>query len=400
MAVNTTTTNSNSTMGANNSIWLENLMGRNPTTTTTNNYSIGGGQGMFPDDKKTMSDAGTGFMRQVGLQGMPTMKQFQNSLVNDLNLQNNLNKINFDRNEKAANMFLSMGKEGLSNFQDSSKNGQAFFDEARNFQQKGYNEAGVAGEKLNSQLSAAGKQQDRDHQQALGMYSQGIAKVGEGTDKISSAMAAAAARRSSDQSDQIANQYAGALPGSESQLEDAYRSNRRDLNETVFSGVSQLQNQANQMQAQMMAGKGTLAAQLAGTSANFKAMAAQAGFGAAQNQNEFNKLGAQIAMGNAAFQFQNNEAFMGGAMNLGKGYFDMVNSNPVKGVAEKYTVLAMAEIAKQYGFDNNLYMHPDNRTQSLAMGELGNPMGSSNLRNTLMQNKNKQYAEQQGWNYA
>lgn len=198
------------------------------------------------------------------------------------------------------------------------------------------------------------------------------------------------------------NQYGGSFPGSESQLEDAYRSNRRDLSDTVFSGVSQIQNQANQMQAQMLAGKGSLAATLADSSASFKATAAQAGFGAAQSKNEFNKLGAQIAMGNAAFQFQNNEAFMGAALNVGRGYADMVRNNPVMGVAIMPTLMAMGELSKQYGFSNNLLMHPDNRFQtgpSSALGGLGEIGGGAGMEG-LRQQKNKQYAEQQGFNYA
>lgn len=400
-STNTTrTTNQNNTTGANNNIWLNSIMGRGPTTTTNNSYSIGNGQGMFPSSKPTYSASGSGTMRQSNLAGMPSMDQWQGGLMHDLNLQNDLNRTNFDRNEKATNMFLGLGQEGLSSFKDPAKNGQAFFDEARNFQQRGYNEAGVAGDKLNAQMDAAAKQQERGHQQALGMYSQGIAKVGEGTDKIASAMANAAARRSSDQSDQIANQYAGALPGSESQLEDAYRSNRRDLNDTVFSGVSQIQNQANQMQAQMLAGKGSLAATLADSSASFRATAAQAGFGAAQSQNEFNKLGSQIAMGNAAFQFQNNEAFMGAALNVGRGYADMIRNNPVMGVAIMPTLMAMGELSKQYGFSNNIMMHPDNATQTQpwtgGLGEIGGGAGMEKIR----QEKNRQYAQQQGWNYA
>lgn len=392
----TNTTNQSNTTGANNNIWLNSIMGRGPTTTTNSSYSIGNGQGMFPSSKPTYSASGMGGMRQSGLAGMPSMDQWQGGLMHDLNLQNDLNRTNFDRNEKAANMFLSLGQEGLSSFKDPAKNGQAFFDEARNFQQRGYNEAGIAAKKLNTQLDAAAKQQERGHQQALGMYSQGIAKVGEGTDKIASAMANAAARRSSDQSDQISNQYAGALPGSESQLEDAYRSNRRDLNETVFSGVSQIQNQANQMQAQMMAGKGTLAAQLSDTSANYRAMAAQAGFGAAQSQNEFNKLGAQIAMGNAAFQFQNNEAFMGAALNVGRGYADMIRNNPVMGVAVMPTLMAMGELSKQYGFNTDILRHPGNRSYTAGSGI----SDYGGLQEQMMQGRNRQYAEQQGFNYA
>ena len=396
-STNTTrTTNQNNTTGANNNIWLDSIMGRGPTTTTNNSYSIGNGQGMFPSSRPTYSASGMGGMRQTNLAGMPSMDQWQGGLMHDLNLQNNLNKVNFDRNEKAANMFLGLGQEGLSSFKDPAKNGQAFFDEARNFQQRGYNEAGIAAKKLNSQLDASAKQQERGHQQALGMYSQGIAKVGEGTDKIASAMANAAARRSSDQSDQIANQYAGALPGSESQLEDAYRSNRRDLSDTVFSGVSQIQNQANQMQAQMMAGRGTLAAQLSDTSANYRAMAAQAGFGAAQSQNEFNKLGSQIAMGNAAFQFQNNEAFMGAALNVGRGYADMIRNNPVMGVAVMPTLMAMGELSKQYGFNTDTLRHPGNRSYTAGSGI----SDYGGLQEQMMQSRNRQYAEQQGFNYA
>ena len=390
----TTTTNSNNTTGANNNIWLDSIMGRGPTTTTTNSYSIGNGQGMFPSSQKTMTNTGMGGMKQVGLAGMPSMDQWQGGLMHDLNLQNDLNKINFDRNEQAANMFLSMGKEGLSNFTDSSKNGQAFFDEARNFQQKGYEESGIAGDKLDAQMKAASKQQDRAHQEALGMYSQGINKVGEGTDKIASAMANAAARRGSDQRDQISNQYAGALPGSESQLEDAYRSNRRDLNETVFAGVSQIQNQANQMQAQMMAGKGTLAAQLAGTAANFKAATAQASYAADKDQNDFNKMGAEIAMGNATLQFNLNNAFMNAVNNIGRGYGDMINRNPVMGVAVMPTLMAMGEFAKQYGYDNNFYRHPDN-----ASWTSGHGINNDGL-SALQQQRNQNYAQQQGWNYA
>ena len=396
-STNTTrTTNQSNTTGANNNIWLDSIMGRGPTTTTNNSYSIGNGQGMFPSSRPTYSASGMGGMRQTNLAGMPSMDQWQGGLMHDLNLQNNLNKVNFDRNEKAANMFLCLGQEGLSSFKDPAKNGQAFFDEARNFQQRGYNEAGIAAKKLNSQLDASAKQQERGHQQALGMYSQGIAKVGEGTDKIASAMANAAARRSSDQSDQIANQYAGALPGSESQLEDAYRSNRRDLSDTVFSGVSQIQNQANQMQAQMMAGRGTLAAQLSDTSANYRAMAAQAGFGAAQSQNEFNKLGSQIAMGNAAFQFQNNEAFMGAALNVGRGYADMIRNNPVMGVAVMPTLMAMGELSKQYGFNTDTLRHPGNRSYTAGSGI----SDYGGLQEQMMQSRNRQYAEQQGFNYA
>jgi hypothetical protein len=104
-------------------------------------------------------------------------------------------------------------------------------------------------------------------------------------------------------------------------------------------------------------------------------------------------------MGNAAFQFQNNEAFMGAALNVGRGYADMIKNNPVMGVAVMPTLMAMGELSKMYGYDNNLYAHPDNRTQSMAMGELGTSMGQSGLRNTLMQNKNAQYAQQQGFNY-
>ena len=405
MAFNSTntnrTTNQSNTTGANNNIWLDSIMGRGPTTTTNNSYSIGNGQGMFPSSRPTYSSVGTGGMRQSNQAGMPSMDQWQGGLMNDLNLQNNLNKVNFERNEKAANMFLGLGQEGLSSFKDPSKNGQAFFDEARAFQKKGYDEAGVAGDKLNAQMDAASKQQQRSQQEALGMYSQGIAKVGQGTDKIASAMSNAAARKSADQGDQIANQYAGALPGSESQLEDAYRSNRRDLNETVFSGVSQIQNQANQMQAQMMAGKAGLAAQLSESSTNFKAMAAQAGFGAAQSKNEFNKLGAQIAMGNASFQFQNNEAFMGAALNIGRGYADMIRANPVMGVAVMPTLMAMGELSKQYGYNSNLLMHPDNRMQRNAeTGGLGEIGGGYTGYETLRQQKNKEYAQQQGFNYA
>jgi hypothetical protein len=365
-------------------------------TGNTNVFSVGEGQGMFPAAKPTYSATGTGGMRQNNLAGMPSMAQWQAGLMHDLNLQNDLNQSNYKANQSATDKFLNLGQQGLSNFQDPNKSGQAFFDQAQGFRNQGYKEAGIAADKLNTQLDSAARQQDQGNLQALSMYDQAIAKSAQGTDKIASAMSAAAARKTESEKDAISNEFSGALPGTDAQTADLYRSKERDLNEAVFGSVSQIQNQANQTQSQLLAGKGGLAAQLSGTSANFKAMAAQAGFGAAQNQNEFNKLGSQIAMGNAAFQFQNNEAFMGAAMNIGKGYADMIKSNPIMGVAVMPTLMAMGEVSKQYGFNSDLMMHPDNRsfTRGSGISDYGG------LQNKLMQDKNRQYAQQQGANYV
>ena len=351
---------------------------------------------MFPttSSKKSYTSDGFGGLTAVGgggNSGMPEMDHFMGGLMHDLYMRDNLNKANYKENKNAANMFLETSNKAANNFQDPNSSGQRFFDQAQAYSQAGLQDSQKAEDRLNSQLKAAGKSQEAAHKNALGMFDRAISQSSQGTDQIASAMSAAAQRKGADQQAQMANQMSGALPGTESQLQDAARTNQRDMNETVFSGVSAIQDRANQFQATLFSGKAQLAGNLAEASAQFQSQSAQIGFNANQSKNKWNELSATIAQNNAGFQFQNNQAFMNAVQSIGINYADMIRQNPIMGVTVMPTLMAMGELSEEYGNQGN---------QSIPRPNVMANSGESGLRNKLSEGASRAFAEMQGVNYV
>lgn len=350
---------------------------------------------MFPtNNRQTYTSDGLGGLKSIGAAGKPTLEQWQGGLMHDLNLENKLNNTNYARNEQALNSFLNTGSEAAERFRDPNSSGQQFFDQAQQYAQAGLQDSQKAEDRLNSQLASAQRSQAAGQQNSLAMYNQAINQSVQGTDKIASAMSAAAQRKGADQQDQIANQMSGALPGTESQLQDAARTNQRDMNESVFSNVSQIQNRANEMQSQLMAGKATLAGNLADSAAQFRANSAQMGFNANQSKNKFNELGATIATGNAAFQLQNNQSFMNAvASQIGAPAMQFVGQFPMLGVSVMSTMIAMDKAANQFGNMNETIANPTAGRSSLNTAE-------ADVMAALSEQRSRQLAGSQGLNYA
>lgn len=349
---------------------------------------------MFPtSNRQTYTSDGLGGLKSMGAAGKPTMEQFQGGLMHDLNLENTLNNTNYARNQQALSSFLDTGSQAAQRFTDPNSSGQQFFDQAQKYAQAGLQDSQQAEDRLNSQLASAQRSQAVGQQNSLAMYNQAINQSGQGTDKIASAMSAAAQRKGADQLDQMANQMSGALPGTESQLQDAARTTQRDINESVFSNVSQIQNRANEMQSQLMAGKAQLAGNLADSAAQFRANSAQMGFNANQSKNRFNELGANIATGNAAFQLQNNQAFMNAvASQIGAPAMQFVGQFPMLGVSVMSTMIAMDKIGNQFGNMDETIANP--------AGGGGLNTGQADLRASLSEQRSRQLAGSQGLNYA
>lgn len=363
---------------------------------------------MFPttSSKKSYTSDGFGGLKAVGggNSGMPQMDHFMGGLMHDLYMRDNLNKVNYKENKNAANMFLETSNKAANNFQDPNSSGQRFFDQAQEFSQAGLRDSQKAEDRLNSQLTAAGKSQEAAHKNALGMYDKAIAQSSQGTDQIASAMSAAAQRKGADQQAQIANEMSGALPGTESQLQDAARTNQRNMNEAVFSGVSAIQDRANQFQATLFSGKAQLAGSLADASAQFQSQSAQIGFNANQSKNKWNELSATIAQNNAGFQLQNNQAFMNAVQSIGINYADMIRQNPIMGVTVMPTLMAMGELSEQYG-NQGIQSIPNPNAgafinRSNTWGAQSWMPGAGALRDKLSEQSSREFANMQGVNYV
>lgn len=353
----------------------------------------------FPDAASTFTGGEQGVMKQVGQTGMPSLQQFNQGLLHDLTLKQSLNDKNYGLNKQYADAYKTETTAAANRLLDPSQNGSKFFQDAMNFRNQGEAEARKSSNLLNSQLASADKDLDRQNAASLSTYNQAINQAGQGTDKIASAMHAAAARKTESEKDAISNEFSGALPGTDAQTADLYRAKERDLNEAVFGGVSQIQAQANNMQAQLMAGKSTQMKDMAASTAAYKATAAQAGFAGSQNIQEFKKLGSQVALANATFMFQNNTEYMNQIANIGQNHVAMMKSNPVLGAAVMPTLLAMGETSKMYGQSGQQVVHSPSYSTPGGSSGMTTP-GEYALQNTLMRNNAKNYAQQQGGNYV
>ena len=237
------------------------------------------------------SDGYGNLVRQGGSNsGGPGLEQFYSGLMHDLNLQQNLNDQNRNNGMAAANMFLSRGTTAANRFIDPKTNGQAFFDEARGFSERGYNDASKRESKTAKDLKAAAGKQSQGHAAAMGMYDKAIANMSpeaaaaryaqaeqeaegklkadteriadpekvipttldDSANKIASAMNAAAARKAQDDYSQNYGQYDGGV-GTESQFQDLMGANRRNVENSIFQATSQLQGQQGQFNANQQA---------------------------------------------------------------------------------------------------------------------------------------------------
>ena len=299
------------------------------------------------------SDGYGNLVRQGGSNsGGPGLEQFYSGLMHDLNLQQNLNDQNRNNGMAAANMFLSTGTTAANRFIDPKTNGQTFFDEAHKFSERGYNDASKREAQTAKQLRAAANKQAQGHSAALGMYNKAIANMSpeaaaaryaqaeqeaetklkanteravtervdapekiipteiisttldDSTNKITSAMNAAAARKAQDDYSQNYGQYDGGV-GTESQFQDLIGANRRNVENSIFQATSQLQGQQGQFNANQQATTNQLNAGNVNRANEFNA-------GRVDRANEFNAgMANQTSQINAAQTNRNNEAIYG-----------------------------------------------------------------------------------------
>lgn len=299
------------------------------------------------------SDGYGNLVRQGGSNsGGPSLDQYYAGLMHDLTTQQNVNDQNFNRGNAAANMFLSRGTEAANRFINPQTNGQAFFDEARGFAERGYKDASKRESKTAKDLKAAAGKQSQGHAAAMGMYNKAIANMSpeaaaaryaqaeqeaetklkanteravtervdapekiipaeiisttldDSANKIASAMNAAAARKAQDDYSQNYGQYDGGV-GTESQFQDLMGANRRNVENSIFQATSQLQGQQAQFNANQQATTNQLNAGNVNRANEFNA-------GRVDRANEFNAgMANQTSQINAAQTNRNNEAIYG-----------------------------------------------------------------------------------------
>lgn len=163
-----------------------------------------------------------------------------------------------------------------------------------------------------------------------GTFNQAMGQIDQGRDKIASEMAAGM-RQNYDLQQQ---QQMGALMTqgiSPDQMAEAQRESKYEMERGVGANVSNLQFQGAQAKAGILQAKAGAMQSMAATQANLSTTIAQMGLQSTGAKQEAIKLGASIAMANAADDQQRNQMVAQYAMNVGQFGVNFLQANPIVG---------------------------------------------------------------------
>jgi hypothetical protein len=308
---------------------------------------------MLPSGKPTFQHQGMGTFQQQPMQG-PSVQQMWGGMLRDLNVRDQLNKQNFERQQNAADMFLNKSNAVA----EATKNAATpMFDKAYAFQQQGQQQAAKDFDLFQKQLADADKAMQSTQNQVGQIYNQALGQVGQGIDRVASDAAAAIAQRKASDMDQIMGEIGG-FAGTEAQIQEAARQKASGYDRDLFGTMAGIQANAAQQRSAVLQGKAGTFASLGSSLAGMKQSSAKMGFDAAANKNQWNEFGANIAMAHGKLQqdVANNYAQLS---NMGYAqYAQMIQQNPVLGVTITPTLLAMSEAAQSYGNQNLARISP------------------------------------------
>lgn len=283
-----------------------------------------------------------GYMFGVNPAIGPTTQQMYGGLMADWASQNLAQQQNFEQNRRAADMFLQQSQGAAQNIMTPVND---MFQQAMDYQAKGAQEAAANQAALMQQMQAAQAKAEASKAEVGGIFDQAYGQIGEGVNRVASSAAAAIEKRKQADVDAFLSENMGAFPGTESQIQEATRRSGSEYDRTLFDTVSNLQYGAEKDKAAVLQGKAQTFANLGSTIANMGMQSAQLGYAAAQDKNQWNQLGSQLAMGHAQLyaDLAQNYAALTQANYL--NYAKLVKDNPVTGLLFTPTLIQMSQLS-------------------------------------------------------
>ena len=359
---------------------------QNPNPTSTNkNYDSFFNASQPQDGKDPLSFTKTKQQWQVGpngtikpsyAPGVTSVQDFADIIGGDVKRQEQANKLNFEKNMGAATEAKNMGMTGVNNMTDPTKNGESFFTDAENYLKTGQQQAKASSDKFSKQLDAANNQQRNDIAQANNMSNAAIATSQQGADRQASAIQDAFARNNANQNDQIANQMSGALPGTESQINEMQRFQSGEGKRQATSAIAGLQDQQISRTANLQQAKAQTFSQLSQSAATLKNASLNQAQGAEQNYIAYNNHLAALAQAHGVMRQQTMQTAAQISAQLGSNYGQMVLASPLQALSLTSSAMTQNEYAARYGSQNLNGVPSVINTKSA-----GNPYGSLGMGN-------------------
>lgn len=279
---------------------------------------------------------GTGY--KVG--SAPSLNMYQQGTLYDLMKSEDVARQTQDRNTRFFD-------ETMANMQAAQKQlntPSPAFEKAYGFQKQLTDQTAADRAAFDKQAKAAEVKYADQMGRVQGAYNQAMGQIDQGRDKIASEMAAGM-RQNYDLQQQ---QQMGALMAqgiSPDQMAEAQRESKYEMERGVGANVSNLQFQGAQAKAGILQAKANAIQGMAGTQANLSTTIAQMGMQSAGAKQEAIKLGAQIAMANAADDQQRNQMVAQYAMNMGQFGVNFLEANPIVGTLLGGTIAALGKQA-------------------------------------------------------
>lgn len=270
----------------------------------------------------------------------PSLNMYQQGTLYDTMKSEQVAQQTQDRNAKFFD-------ETMANMQAAQKQlatPSPAFDKAYGFQKQLTDQAAADKAAFDKQAKAAEVKYADQMGRVEGAYNQAMGQIDQGRDKIASEMAAGM-RQNYDLQQQ---QQMGALMTqgiSPDQMAEAQRESKYEMERGVGANVSNLQFQGAQAKAGILQAKAGAIQGMAGTQANLSTTISQMGIQSAGAKQEAIKLGAQIAMANAADDQQRNQMVAQYAMNVGQFGVNFLQANPIIGTLLGGTIAALGKQA-------------------------------------------------------
>ena len=331
--------------------------GMSPTSTTS--WSSKSGTPM-PTDMAAMYGAmfpstqmGAGGTQKAMTQGVsPTVGDYQQGIMRDLAQQEYLNRANFERKEQARQDFAKQTQDAFNQFYNPKTGtfaGQQFFDRAAQEQTRLEAET-----RANQKAMAADIQRGRQalaasEGQMNAMYGRALGEIDEGRDKISSDMAAAMRQNAQMEGAQQFGGMLGQLEGSEGQVAEAQRLFQSELERGVGANVAQIQFQGAQQKSAIRQAQASSALSMGQAKAGYEQAATQFGAQSRQATEAAIAGSSAIAQANAAFIGTQAQWLAANQMNRNSQMYQMVENNPVLGVAWSPVFAQMGSVAQAAG---------------------------------------------------
>jgi len=292
----------------------------------------------------------------------PSLQMYQQGTLYDTMKGEQVARQTQDRNTQ----FFDQAMANMQQAQQQLNTPSPAWDKAYGFQKQLMDQTKADTAAFDKQAKAAEVKYENQMGRVEGAFNQAMGQIDQGRDRIASEMAAGLRQNYDLQREQMQGAM-GTQGISQDQITEAQRESRSEMERGLGANVSNLQFQGAQVKAGILQAKAGAIQNMAATQANLSTTIAQMGLQSTGAKQEAIKLGANIAMANAADDQQRAQMVAQYAQNVGQFGVNFLQANPIIGSLLGGTIAALG---KQAGMAGQGFVADDTAMRDRVRGEI------------------------------